>query len=513
MEDNGKIGLLVERKCEGRSPLHTLNEGSWKSNVTDLRNLDNIKEQKNIKEQMFLFFRCIETGFLLCVAKKGQNRGGDGDYAYIHIPSNIDISGKEIEEYVEIVKECVKDDCYNKCSEIFAKEYNLISAERHIHKSSEKGCAFIYYGEGEEYNLHELLGKLNQEVYGKYKYVFFLDKKSGIECEGEEIKSDNIIEEIKVKAPAAQQGFSPFISGEKFDKDRYFYKGDQVKVEWRKDGYETIQREFCVGKDEFNLEFKENEVKKEFSYNFFIIKNKEKESIKSYSLKVNEKSLNKGETVAIEENNLSKVKVSVEAKGYKKGSFECSLYSNKESEIIILEDEIVEYTLDIPLDNCSLEEKKVIIKRPAAEKFKNPDLQGYSASKNGKQIEYKYNPPSLFNKKFWIICSIVSMLLLGTGVCAGWYVCNELQKQEFGEKNRKHEDKIKELEDKIEEREDKIKELEKKVKELEKKNKEQGNKLKKQEEKKDKKGAAEKTVGKGGASDNKKEPNIPQNAF
>lgn len=99
-----KIGFRIYRFKEGPSIGLTVNEGDWTKKVVDIRDI--LKLYNSEDESKFAMFMSFsENGAYITIARSISGRGGDNTAAWIYIPNNIEVTGTEIIQIIDIVKE------------------------------------------------------------------------------------------------------------------------------------------------------------------------------------------------------------------------------------------------------------------------------------------------------------------------------------------------------------------------------------------------------------------------
>lgn len=182
-----KIGFRIYRFKEGQSIGLTVNGGDWTKKVVDIRDILKLyNSEDETKFAMFLSFS--ETGAYLTIARSISGRGGDNTAGWIYIPNSIEVSGSEILEIIDVVKEELSASKGNseRLTQLFSKEYREIEAAAYMPSSSEK----VYAKRNDIfYPLKDILGKMiYQPIYSNYHAVL-IETQNGME-----IVDNNIID-------------------------------------------------------------------------------------------------------------------------------------------------------------------------------------------------------------------------------------------------------------------------------------------------------------------------------
>lgn len=259
-----KLGLVIKITNGGVSEAYSINKNEeWARFAGDVRPAMNTLNGFDGSGKSILLAKFLGgLGYLLCVIKArpaGSGRGGDNVSAWIHVPSNCDLSNTEVVKLLSQVEAAISASTgidIESLKESFQKEYIsnnvMISASSRIVSNNKNGFAIRYYNNG-EYNLKELLGsKIAQKDYSSYQSILFVDEQIGIVSQGDVLDFEP--KEICTYAPPKKiEGFTPcFLSNGRyipFDKAIEVPEGDQANIYWIKDGYAIIKKTFLAGDD------------------------------------------------------------------------------------------------------------------------------------------------------------------------------------------------------------------------------------------------------------------------
>lgn len=424
--NNNKLGLKIIRISSGYTELLEINgDKNWTKNVWDIRkdieNINNLDVSSAV-----LMLTNIETGHVLTIASPIDGRIGDCISAWIHIPASINITGKELVEIVDVVKKEILATTRNdeKLQQLFSKEYNSAPAIRAISKSHGEKFAYRYYGQGIGYQLWELLNDMYQPYYKNYKSIFLLDKSSELKClQGDDLSKSKVSSMILVEPPKPIDHFNPYIEGQHFNRPRYAIKDDIIKIEWKREGYKSIQTETKVCQDiKWNYPTQDQYIK-EFNTHIRVVDDLG-QSVDNYELFIDRKFIEHNQTtIYIDEDKINKVEVKIQAKGYELYTAELDLskygYGNWLNLKFTLRKETYSHEFLLPLKNG----EEYPIKISTDKKQKTSPVKGYVLSSYNKEL--KYNP---YDRKFWIICLIYSIILLGIGFVGGHFIFNNNEK-------------------------------------------------------------------------------------
>lgn len=425
--DNNKLGLKITRTSFGSQGVFQINEDkNWTKNIWDIgKDIENIKNLD--ASSAVLMLTNIETGHVLIIASPIGGRMGDYISAWIHVPASINITGEELVKIVDVVKKEILATTRNdeELQKLFSKEYDPAPAIRAISKSHGEKFAYRYYGQETGYQLRELLNDMYQPYYKDYKSIFLLDKSSELKClEGDDLSNQTVCSMILVEPPKQIDHFIPYIERQPFIRPIYAIEDDIIKIEWKKEGYESIQTETKVCRDiKWNYPTQDQYIK-EFNTHIRVVDDLG-QSVDKYELFIDRKFIEYNQTIIyIDEDKLNKVEVKIQAKGYElyTDKLDLSKYNNYNgllNLIFQLRKKTYSHEFVLPLKNG----EEYPIKTSTDKKQKTSPVKGYVLSSDNKKL--KYNP---YDRKFWIICLICSIILLGIGFVGGYFIFNNNEK-------------------------------------------------------------------------------------
>ncbi len=327
-----KLGFLITKTKNGYVKGKPINGGTWGQFAYDIRSftryfLEDFDEVG--KEAILLRFLGVE-GFLVGVFRTESGRLGDNTTVWIYVPSGVRISGKELEEIVNEVRVEIKkhlvsmDDIRESCLRLFEKDYDQksvqqtavgrllskgIGASNNVTEKSEGDnpsatvqekleVAGLYYGEGADYQLHELLGDyLAQPGYKEWAGIFLIDKQSDIRILNE--YKPSLCKTVVFSLPDRDNGFTPSYKGSTYRGKIEVTEGSAITVIWERKGYQSIIKPITISKsDEKNqgqAQISPNEIKYGIYRSWFKVVDEDGADICAVcSIKVNGNELRKG---------------------------------------------------------------------------------------------------------------------------------------------------------------------------------------------------------------------------
>ena len=242
-----KIGFRIYRFKEGPSIGLTVNEGDWTKKVVDIRDI--LKLYNSEDESKFAMFMSFsENGAYITIARSISGRGGDNTAAWIYIPNNIEVTGTEIIQIIDIVKEELSASKSNveRLTQIFSKDYRTTESAAYMPSSVEKIFAKRNVG---FYPLKDIIGeKRYQPIYSNYNVILINDM-DGMEIVDKNItdlSSEKMVETLVFCPPAKQDlpnGVSVHFKTSgypQFNKPVRVYKSKHIDLVFKRAGFEDI---------------------------------------------------------------------------------------------------------------------------------------------------------------------------------------------------------------------------------------------------------------------------------
>lgn len=462
--DSNKLGLKIVRISQGYTDLLEINgEHSWTKTVWDVRNaLANIENLDSSSSVLML--AGVENGHVLTVASYIPGRTSDCITAWIYVPATISISGKELVEIAESTKKEILASGVNgvfndeKLYQLFSKSYESAPAAKMTVKSTGDKFACRYYGQGAKYTLSELLKDMSQSYYMDYKCLFLLDNAANIKFKsGDDLTAQKVYSTILLKAPDAIDGFVPYVNEQPFKGQVYAVEGDLIKIDWRKDGYETIKTETVVRPAfRYTLPSPEQYVRI-IPYNMIQVVNERNEPLAEFELYVENKMIRKGEAIHLNEAVVGNAWIKVFAGGYNAYSKNVNLNTNQRIALVKV---TYSYEFMLPLKNNAGDYSIVI---ESKKKMEDSPVEGYVLENDEVTTGKNYLKFKPYGAAFWrnSIIAAVFVLLLGCG--AGYFLSGFIGEEPVSTvENRKLKKENKELNKDNNELKNKIKDLESK---------------------------------------------------
>ena len=420
--ENNVLGIKIFNNLNGFKELFQHNSSS----ILDKCCEDNLRDFYGYmpdaqKRLPLTLLTGMQDGYLITVMKytMGTIREDDSVSAWIYVPANTKISGKELSSVVENVKEVIMSDGidFQRLVALFSRTYETISGVKTCFKSAGSGYAYRYYGPNASYSLSEILNDMNQSVYKDYKRVILLDNSLNQKINtGRDISNEKILERCKVMPPEPVDGFRPYYRDILFDRPLIATEQDKFTVVWKKDGFKPINKSYVVSKGCVCEGPARSEMVMLIRYDSIIVRDNAK-ILSEYTLDVNNARVKKGEIIEISVDAIEQTRIRVVAEGYDE-YIDIHDLSYRRADIT-LNRKTYTYTFVVysPTQNdkiefpCSL--KTALRKSP---------FEGYSlvrSKDNSKRVHLKYR---LFTKKIIIILTCLSLLFFAGGAVGAWFL-------------------------------------------------------------------------------------------
>lgn len=445
---NNKLGLKIVRINEGYTDLLEVNGAQeWTKYIRDVR--EELKLINNIREDSIIFMlTTIENGNIITIAHPINGRITDVITAWIYIPIDLLISGKNLVDIIEVTKKEIlavkRNDELLKSK--FENNYDIAQAKRTCQHAVGNQYAYRYYS-NDLYTLQELLDAIHQPYYQKYKSIFLIDRSSKLSCiVGDDLSKEPLYTSILADTPKKVDGFIPYVDGKVFDSPMYVSEGEVIEITWRKNDYEPIRTRTEINEGFTYIEPTENQYRRLIPYEAVRVVDEWKQPIEEYKLSINQHAVNTGETIPVNEAALNNVRIDISADGYDSKE-EIVDFTKDKTKIIQLSKVTYEYKLAIPLDNKdSFIELEPIITH---KELKKSPIKGYKPKKGRfiqKKITYlKYYP---YDKFFWIQVAVVLSVVLILGVALGAWGWNKYKTEELRIENSSLKSDIEQLKSK-----------------------------------------------------------------
>ena len=192
-----------------------INPSGWSSVVEDKR--DKWLKYSSDGESVAMTF--VDEGVVFAISHViGGDRANDNITTWVFVPSKIRISGRELEQVIDTVKEVnrmgtrkVTADLFLH-NEILSRDYDERNYPIICSRSRGKELAVRY--PTPRYSLYDILSLPYQEYYSKYEYVFLLNQKDDNKRGLDDLSDKALLETICVLPPSAPSVMVAFGAGQ-----------------------------------------------------------------------------------------------------------------------------------------------------------------------------------------------------------------------------------------------------------------------------------------------------------
>lgn len=260
-----KLGFARKIISEGAQPAETINaDGTWERKVSDLRSYLKLLDMGvNPRERVATFISYDEGGLFITLITLVDGRVGDHLSGWIYIPRILNVPVEKIMAAHQLVKDSLQ---YKVSDEELKRFFNGDYQPREIaevYKASEKGIQkWGYYDLNKSgYSLTEFFERAYQEVFTHYEAIYLHEKDTIIGIRDgkrfEDLTQTKLRKSVLICPPAEAESqrwtkvnAQIFLNGKPFIKKARMKEGVLLRMELRRDGFETI----CAEEQKLTLE-------------------------------------------------------------------------------------------------------------------------------------------------------------------------------------------------------------------------------------------------------------------
>ncbi len=245
-----KIGIAIKITSAGSGQPIAINGGDWAKRVIDVRDiLKHIPSMVSDHSKIIVFVSFSEDACLITVVRTVSGRPWDNVAGWIHIPSNLVITGQEVNSVISKVKKLISatelpDDA--ELNALFGKEYDTKSISARYEASKRNGK--FAKRDTVIYSLEELLGENRyQSYYSEYNAVFLTSEIDAV-VDAEDVSSKKLSTLLTLIPPTTreiQDKLGKFVtlllsSRQVFNDAILLNKGQTITLIAERDGFEPI---------------------------------------------------------------------------------------------------------------------------------------------------------------------------------------------------------------------------------------------------------------------------------
>lgn len=260
-----KLGFARKIISEGAQPAETINaDGTWERKVSDLRSYLKLLDMGvNPRERVATFISYDEGGLFITLITLVDGRVGDHLSGWIYIPRILNVPVEKIMAAHQLVKDSLQ---YKVSDEELKRFFNGDYQPREVaevYKASEKGIQkWGYYDLNKSgYSLTEFFERAYQEVFTHYEAIYLHEKDTIIGIRDgkrfEDLTQTKLRKSVLICPPAEAESqrwtkvnAQIFLNGKPFIKKARMKEGVLLRMELRRDGFETI----CAEEQKLTLE-------------------------------------------------------------------------------------------------------------------------------------------------------------------------------------------------------------------------------------------------------------------
>lgn len=260
-----KLGFARKIISEGAQPAETINaDGTWERKVSDLRSYLKLLDMGvNPRERVATFISYDEGGLFITLITLVDGRVGDHLSGWIYIPRILNVPVEKIMAAHQLVKDSLQ---YKVSDEELKRFFNVDYQPREVaevYKASEKGIQkWGYYDLNKSgYSLTEFFERAYQEVFTHYEAIYLHEKDTIIGIRDgkrfEDLTQTKLRKSVLICPPAEAESqrwtkvnAQIFLNGKPFIKKARMKEGVLLRMELRRDGFETI----CAEEQKLTLE-------------------------------------------------------------------------------------------------------------------------------------------------------------------------------------------------------------------------------------------------------------------
>lgn len=411
-----KLGFAIKFASQGAGNAIECNKGRWTNNVVDIREYLKLFSGLQGTDNIVTFMSFDEGGCFLTQLRAISGRIGDFLSGWIYIPNTIEVSGEEVINTCNYVRNLLSqsnlNDYISEIESFFSKEYPRKEYVVPYAPSSGEEFGVRFNTD----NMKEILGTDRyQSYYSKYKAIFLLDKDGEVRILKEQaVKFKNLtnfpIDKICIlNAPLIENvrrlgnGVKiVFQNKQEFNSPVLRKKGENVQLYATRDGFETVPLPLILIQDDVQIITIDPQTvkwEKLITPSMFVINNRNHEKVeKGVRIYVNKTEVTY-QGVRVSEEDCSQVKVKVTAPDYE--PFEQTLnFLNGHCVFITLEKEVKSLQTTVVLANGSL--ASMTIKSQNLSSIHESPLKGYECDVDnfGKTV-LRMSPWFAWKQRLW----------------------------------------------------------------------------------------------------------------
>ena len=428
-----KIGIAIKATSAGAGNPISINGGEWTKRVIDIREIlmSHIPSMKDDHSQMIIFSSYTEDACIITVARTISGRDWDNVAGWIYIPSNLVISGEEVKDLIDKIKNVISKSELpdeKELNELFAKDYaaKVLSAK---YEASRKDGKFAKREIGGYFTLEELLGKDRyQSYYSDYNAIFFTKNINSV-IDAVDLSNKDLTSLITFLPPSREEvdyklgrGVNLKLeSGQKFNEAILVNKGQIITLIASREGFESVKIKVQAEEDGQECIIPRGVIwMKKISSSLFIIESETGENLNDKAtIEVNTHNIT-NRSHYFTEQEIENAIIQVYVKGYENFSRKVNLLRSNRINVI-LEKKTVEYKRSIKLKDGSTGDIVIVGKNVKPHEC---PLEGYSNERG--RLEYRPVTSNVWVQRFYGFLAGIFVWLIFLFI--GWWNSVEFSK-------------------------------------------------------------------------------------
>lgn len=331
-----KLGIAIKITVQGSGEPIKINGGPWTSKIVDIReNLKHVPGLEGNPGRSVTFLSFSPEGAYITVARCSDGRSLDNVAGWIFVPSDIRISGNELEQIVEEVRRIIflsQLPQQGMLEQLFSKAYELKSCPS-PYASSPKNGRFAKRDVTPATPLNVLLGDaIYQTAYSQFQSIF-LEEFPGQIVDVTDLSGQPLERMITLLPPSPEElsraGVSlTFVSnGQPFDKPQLVSRGSSVELQAVRRGYEPKKINVKVETDGQRVDIRKILFQKRIAPDAFSVSDSRGNTLRPGSYKVTVNGRDLGNGLFFTEAELTSANVSVRSSAGESASLNTSLFN------------------------------------------------------------------------------------------------------------------------------------------------------------------------------------------
>lgn len=263
-----KLQLYINISCQGyRNMLEINADETVRSLIKDISTTVGEVNYRAGEKNIFYILNYVTQGVFITLVRTIPDNKPDHLAAWIFIPYNLNITGSEIVEVVDIIATAVNQpkissEVLDNIRRVFDREYDVNEQAGAIAPNYGSQYAHRYYGETTGYTLDDLIGKNRYQTSNlAYRGVILIDKDKVGTAKGTDLSDEPLEQMVKLFPPKNDGPYHPVIFGQQFDRPFLAPLMGTVELVWENPGAADIRQSIVVNRPNLRVEYIHGEQK------------------------------------------------------------------------------------------------------------------------------------------------------------------------------------------------------------------------------------------------------------